>query len=264
MKKVLLLFIILFLVSFWVCAGTVDIVDVWSASMNRNIKVTVVSPKAEGKFPVVYLLHGYGGDNMSWLETTCPDLPNLADKHKMIFVLPDGDNSWYFDSPVNPKVCFETFITKELVSYIDKYYPTLAVRECRAITGFSMGGHGALRCAILHENVYCAAGSMSGGVDIVPYPNSWEIKKVLGTKSDLWNGYSVINIIQNIKSLSIIFDCGTDDFFYKDNVRMHKKMIDMKIEHDFTSRPGNHSHQYWRNSLDYHIIFFEKHFKRHL
>lgn len=56
----------------------------------------------------------------------------------MIFVCPDGEKSWYWDSPLHAESQFETFISGELPAWIDARYPTIAAREGRAITGLSM------------------------------------------------------------------------------------------------------------------------------
>lgn len=243
-------------------AGVTDTVDVWSPSMKRNIRTVVVRPEADGRFPVVYLLHGYGGNHQSWLKVTKPELPEIADSLKVVFVCPDGGRSWYYDSPKDSSVRYMTFVTQELIRYIDNHYPTVASRAGRAITGFSMGGHGALWCA-LNSGMYCAAGSMSGGVNIVPFPESWEIKKVLGNYTEnksLWEKSSVINNVERLKGTDLIIDCGIDDFFYDENLALHNKLVLKGIPHDFISRPGSHTHYYWGNSLDYQLVFFIKSF----
>lgn len=101
------------------------------------------SRKTEGKgAAVVYLLHGYGGNETTW-PSLKPELKDYADRENLIFVCPNGENSWYWDSPLNEDSQFETFVSRELVSYVDGHYRTLPSREKRAITGLSMGGHGA-------------------------------------------------------------------------------------------------------------------------
>lgn len=265
MRLLRTLFIVcLAVLSLAVSAGVVDTVDVWSPSMQRSVKTVVISPEAPGRYPVVYLLHGYGGSHQAWICVTKPELPDIADRNSVIFVCPDGRNSWYFDSPVDKSVRYLTFVTRELILYIDNHYPTVASREGRAITGFSMGGHGALWCA-LNSGMYCAAGSMSGGVNIVPYPDSWEIKKSLGEQKsnrELWEKSSVINNADRLRGTELIFDCGIDDFFYNDNVAFHNRLVELGIPHDFISRPGRHTHKYWSNSLDYQLLFFCKCFGR--
>src|SRR5690606_11774838 len=115
---------------------------------------------------------------------------------------------------------------KELVTYIDASHRTVASKEGRAITGLSMGGHGALYLAFRHPDVYGACGSTSGGVDIRPFPGKWDIAKRLGTiteKRDNWEKNTIINMLALVegKQLPIIIDCGVDDFFYDVNKNLH-------------------------------------------
>lgn len=158
-------------------AAKVDTVEVHSRKMGRAVRTIVISPeKTEGKgAAVVYLLHGYGGNETTWPGLK-PELKDYADRENLIFVCPNGENSWYWDSPLNEDSQFETFVSRELVSYVDGHYRTLPSREKRAITGLSMGGHGALWLAIRHQDVFGAAGSTSGGLDIRPFPDNWDMK----------------------------------------------------------------------------------------
>lgn len=186
MKKKKLLLIALLLVgaasSF---AAKVDTLLVKSPSMNKDIKVVVVTPDAAlGKkataCPTVYLLHGFGGHAKTWIEIK-PNLPQIADEKGIIFVCPDGSTSWYWDSSERPSFRYETFVSSELVKYIDGHYKTITDRKGRAITGLSMGGHGGLWTAIRHKDTFGACGSTSGGVDIVrsrrigTWQNAWGI-----------------------------------------------------------------------------------------
>ena len=127
-------------------AAKVDTLSVHSDAMNKEVQVITICPDkamAGEKCPVLYLLHGYGGNAGTWLGIK-PELPRIADKEGIIFVCPDGKNSWYWDSPLNKEYRYETFVSKELVNYIDKNFTTKAERGGRAVTGLSMGGHGSL------------------------------------------------------------------------------------------------------------------------
>ena len=240
-----------------------------SAAMNKDVKVVYVLPdKAIGKqaCPVVYLLHGYGGNARSWVQLK-PELPQMADEKGIIFVCPDGKNSWYWDSPENPAYRYETFVTSELVKYTDGNYATIPDRKARAISGLSMGGHGALWSAIRHKDVFGAAGSMSGGVDIRPFPQNWEMNKQLGefaANKASWDAHTVVNQLDKIVNgdLALIIDCGEADFFLEVNKDLHNRLLARKIDHDFITRPGGHTGTYWNNSIDYHVLFFDKFFKK--
>ena len=268
MKTRLMMFVAVFvLVAISVKGAVVDTLDVYSEAMKKNVQVVVVSPDNNHvPKPVVYLLHGYGGNAKTWLSMK-PELKDIADRDGLIFVCPDGKNSWYWDSPKDPSYRYETFVSSELIKYIDSEYPTVKDRSGRAITGLSMGGHGAMWLSFRHKDVFGAAGSTSGGVDIRPFPNNWEMSKQLGSESDnqeVWNRHTAITQIDRIKNgeLAIIFDCGYSDFFFEVNNDFHKKLLKYKIDHDFLVRPGSHNGEYWKNSIDYQIMFFKKFFDK--
>ena len=265
--------------SFWVIgllllalplsAAHVDTLLVKSPSMKKEIQVVVVIPdKALGQqavaCPVIYMLHGHGGNAKTWI-TVKPELPQIADEKGIIFICPDGANSWYWDSPKNPQYRYETFVTKELVNYIDRHYKTIADRKGRAITGLSMGGHGAMWSAIRHKELFGAAGTTSGGMDIRPFPKNWEMSKQLGDKDTnpkVWDEHTVMTQIDKLQKgdLAIIVDCGEADFFLEVNKQFHNRLLEKGIEHDFITRPGTHNGTYWNNSIDYQILFFSKFF----
>lgn len=241
-----------------------DTVEVMAQKMNRPIKVVVTLPDQyfhggkNARFPVLYLLHGAWGSYRDW--PTKANLDDYATRYAVIIVCPDGQDSWYFDSPVDSLFQFETFISKELVSYIDTHYRTFANKYMRAITGLSMGGHGALWNAWRHPDVFHSCGSMSGGVDIYRFPSKWKIPERLGKWSDnpeLWKQHSVISLVPSLKpGQNIIIDDGLDDIFIKENQNLHEQLLYYGIPHDFMVRPGNHSWTYWLNSLSFQMVYF--------
>ena len=249
-------------------AARVDTISTYSQAMKKNIRTVVIVPEGYERLkalPTVYLLHGYSDRYSKWVNTV-PTIKDHADRLKMIIVCPDGNfSSWYFDSPVDPKWQYETYITKELVPDIDKKYKTIKERSARAITGLSMGGHGALYLAIKHQELFAAAGSMSGGVDLRPFPGNWDIKERLGAYDehpDRWSANSVIEMTHLIKpgKLALIIDCGKDDFFYNVNVALHQKLMYQNIPHDFIIRPGEHNWSYWANSITFQLLYFNNFF----
>jgi len=246
-------------------AAQVDTIQVFSASMNKNIKTCVIVPdnykKSKKKFPVVYLLHGYSGNYGTWVKSF-KEVSQQVDRYGFIAIGVDGNySSWYFDSPIDPTFKYETYIIDELVPFIDKKYKTIASREGRAISGLSMGGHGSLYLSLKHQDVFGAAGSMSGGVDIRPFSEKWDIKNRLGAITDFpenWEKNTVVNLIElnQNNNLKLIIDCGVDDFFIDVNRELHQKMLALKIDHDYIERPGKHNIDYWENSLKFQLLFF--------
>lgn len=270
MRKTISALCIFFLACISLQAAQVDTLMVRSESMNKDVKVVAIRPdqavKGE-KCPVVYLLHGHGGHAQTWINIR-PDLPAIADRDGIIFVCPDGGrDSWYWDSPIVQEYRYETFVSKELIHYVDTHLATLPDRNKRAITGLSMGGHGAMWLAIRHQDIFGAAGSTSGGLDIRPFPNNWGMKKYIGERDEnleVWNNYTVINQLDRLKDgdLAIIIDCGVDDFFYGVNKAVHERLLQQKVGHDFIVRPGAHNGSYWKNSIGYQIQFFKKFFEK--
>ena len=238
-------------------------VKVRSDKMDKDVPVNMILPDSyhlSDAFPVVYLLHGFSDNHKGWARRGVVGC--LADTYDIIVVMPDGGyDSWYFDSETTPEYQYETFVSKELVEYVDSHYKTIPQREGRAITGLSMGGHGALYLAFRHQDVYSSAGSTSGGVDIRPFPEKWGIAKRLGTKEadpEAWEKNTVINMTHLLQpgSLNLIIDCGTEDFFHEVNCNLHDKLMKEGIPHDFYQRPGGHNWAYWLNSIKYQMLFF--------
>lgn len=266
--------LIVSLTSEFTFAATVDTVVTQSKSMKKEIKAVVVKPQLyEGsakRFPVLYLLHGAGGKYSDWLLNTKDKeaVKKLVDNFGIIVVCPDGGvTSWYFDSPIDPTYQYETYVSKELIDFVDGRYRTINDKTGRAITGLSMGGHGGLYLGFRHQGVYGACGSMSGGVDIRPFPENWNIAKRLGPYNQFperWEANTVINLTHLLSpnKLAIIFDVGRNDFFYDVNVALHDKLIARNIPHDFTVRPGVHNFEYWENAIAYQMMYFSKFFEK--
>ena len=121
----------------------VEVIQIPSAKMEKKIPATVILPdtyseRESDKFPVLYLLHGAGGNHASWNQST--QCAQLADKYEFIILCPDGGStSWYYDSPIDPDYQYETHVAEECVQFMDKNYRTLVNRGARAISGMSMG-----------------------------------------------------------------------------------------------------------------------------
>ena len=265
---------ILVLLGMQAYAGNVDTIQIQSNYLKKATKFVVIQPsnqvlqnKTQERYPVVYLLHGYGGNYAQW-STTAPQLAKTADDLKIIFVCPDGGKgSWYFDSPIDSSIRYESYITKELVPYIDANFPTITDPKSRAITGLSMGGHGGLYLAIRHSDVFGAAGSTSGGVDFRPFPKNWDIKNALGEyeqNKERWYDHTVMRQVELLKNnqLAIILDCGVDDFLIETNRQMHALLMQKGIPHEYIERPGAHTWPYWTEALPVQFFYLTKYLQR--
>jgi len=254
----------------------VDFVQVPSEVMKKKIPSSVTMPadyaSTKTRLPVVYLLHGAGDDERGWGLNT--PVQEMADKYRVIIVTPSVGLSWYFDSPVDSSSQFETFVSKELVKYVDSHYRSLPKREGRALAGLSMGGHGAMFLGLRHKDIFSAAVPMSGGVDICgshplvgPFSERWGIKQYLGPIEicpERWHELSVINQVDSLKpsELAISIDCGTGDFFIEVNRQLHAKLTEKGITHEYVEFPGGHSWEYWRLALPRQMEFLNRHFEK--
>jgi len=122
------------------------------------------------RYPVLYLLHGYTGNDRGWMNPAYVGLPEIMDRllqrhviEPMVMVMPNSFNrfggSFYANSVLSGN--WEDFIVRDLVGYIDAHYRTIAQAGSRGITGHSMGGYGALRLGMDHPEVFSAAYGMS-------------------------------------------------------------------------------------------------------
>jgi S-formylglutathione hydrolase FrmB len=270
-KKILLFFIVI--VNVLNSKAAVDTIFISSNSMHKEIKTIVITPasykKKSNTYPVVYLLHGAMGNSTNWI-TKVPELQSIADEENLLIVCPDGSvNSWYFDSPVDSTYKYETHVSTEVPEYIDSHYRTIKDRKARAITGLSMGGHGAMFIAFRHSQNFGACGSMSGALNVSLITRGYDINKRLGDtilNKKYYTDWSVLNVIekQPSDSLAIIMDCGLQDFIYGMTKATHEKLISLKIPHDYIERPGKHDWKYWANAVRYQLIFFNEYFKKQL
>lgn len=263
--------------SFISFSAVVDSILVQSTAMQKTYTAAVVVPdsyqKNNAAYPVLYLLHGGGGHFRDWLTST-PDkmlVKSLADKYKLIIVMPEGETfGWYLNSPVDKESQFESYIIEDVISKIDNTYRTVRDRKGRVISGLSMGGHGSLFLSTRHPDLFCAAGSMSGALDL--NTSSWKItpefvsrvkqgfQKIVGDtlNSTLYDSYSVVTMTDKMKTnnVKLIIDCGVDDFLIESNRELHRRLVYNHTPHDYTEHPGGHTWEYWQNSLPYHVLFF--------
>ena len=253
-------------------AGSVDTLSIYSNAMRKSYKCVVVKPDNYSnknlKFETVYLLHGHSGNFSNWIKLV-PQIKKYADQYQMIIVCPDGKtDGWYLNSPLTETLQFETYIAKEVPAYIDANYNTKQGRNSRAITGLSMGGHGGLYLGFRHADFFGACGSMSGALMIEYITDKrYGIDKILGDTLNNKQRYFDYSIMKEMErypkdSIAIIMDCGSEDFVIEMNRAAHTKMQLLKIPHDYTERPGGHNWNYWRNAIQYQLLYFRNYFDR--
>jgi len=153
-----------------------------SPAMKTTVGYSVVLPPsyAEGskRYPVVYWLHGGGGNECSSLFTArvWRKLLEAGKIQDVILVYPNGFRSGYMDHH-DGKVMVETMIIRELIPRIDKRFRTIASHAGRAVHGSSMGASGSLKFAIKYPDMFCAAVAYGGGaIDLANTKNRFVLE----------------------------------------------------------------------------------------
>ncbi len=257
--KILIAFFISLILPKFLIAS--QMIQVHSLSMNRNIPNLVTIPqtiksagnKKNPKFPVLYLLHGYSGDYRTWSEVL--DIQSLAERCECIIVCPDGAyNSWYWNNPSDSINRYETYLAKELISYVDSNYATYGTKGKRAVAGFSMGGYGANYIALNHPELFTCTISIASIMDITEFSEQWDMADQLGPfpkNPELWNQHNLIEIFKGLKSINMtwIIICGREDFAYPGTLRAFEILKKRKIPHQRISLSAQHSYSDYGTTL---------------
>ena len=261
---------LLFLLPFAVHAqsSSVQTVQLQSKLVNTTLSYNVILPpdyrtSSATRYPVLYLLHGFGGHYSDWVTRT--NVADYAAQYRLIVVTPEGNNSWYTDSASTATDKYESYILKELIPDVEKRFRTIESRYGRGIAGLSMGGYGALKFGLKSPATFAFAGSMSGAVAVPSwteddYQNLKSIRDSafsafgpLGSEARKANDiFEITRNLSNtrIASLPYVYlDCGTEDIFISENDRLAALLREKKIPHEFRELPGDHSWPYWNQQV---------------
>jgi enterochelin esterase-like enzyme len=228
--------------------GKIDTIVYYSKTVGTKRKALVYTPPLytkTRKYPVLYLLHGIGGDEKEWLKGGQPQiiLDNLYAENKlqpMIVIMPNGramkDDRATGNIMASDKVeafaTFEKDLLNDLIPFVEKKYPVLTNRESRAIAGLSMGGGQSLNFGLGNLDKFAWIGGFSSAPNtkapelLVPNPD--ETKKKLKV---LW------------------ISCGDNDGLISFSQRTHDYLVAKSVPHIFYIEPGVHDFKVWKNDL---------------
>jgi enterochelin esterase-like enzyme len=236
--------------------GKAEVVEYDSTSVGNKRKVTVYTPpgyKKDTKYPVLYLLHGIGGDENEWPKGgAIAVLDNLYADNKpvpMIVVMPNGraqpndraEGDVFRTAPAFAK--FEGDLLKDLIPFIEKTYPVKADRESRALAGLSMGGGQSLNFGLGNLDTFAWVGGFSSA------PNTKKPEDLIKDHADA------------AKKLKLLYvACGDKDGLIRISENVHKMLDEKKVPHVYRVIPdGRHDFAVWKSDL-YHfaqLIFQE-------
>lgn len=246
--------------------ATVVGLTVPSTTRGPSPMIAFVPQAAPGEtMPVWILLHGADASYMSWSEHARDELRILAAEHHMIIAMPDGEKfGWWLDATQEPAHKMQTWLLGELVPWIDANLPSNGMR---AISGISMGGHGALTAALASPGTFVAVTSMSGAVDL-PFAKSREaLQRFLGPyeqhQAD-WQARSALHLVRArpraLSSLAIMTSCGRDDIWFPSNLALHEALAAAGVLHVWEPVAGSHTWVAWKPMLPRQAAFVARAF----
>jgi S-formylglutathione hydrolase FrmB len=261
-----------------------------SALLHASVRYCVYLPASYSaadartrKYPVLYLLHGLGGNEQSIaLDGEWNELQELRRQNMVgdfLVVAPDGWDTFYINS-LDGKTPYNDFFVKEFVPFIEHSYRVRPERAAHGITGFSMGGYGALRVAFAHPEMFGSVSSHSGAltralpVGISAGASTGNLGaellgKVFGDPIDraFWDLNSPYVLARKnstaLQRMKIYFDCGTEDSygFFRGATELHETLDALKIPHEFHLYPGRHSVSYLLAHRDASFEFHWREFR---
>jgi putative tributyrin esterase len=246
-----------------VAAKTVRSFGFKSESLGAERRYNILLPTdyetSTSRYPVLYLLHGFGDDHTAWSYMT--NLSGYAAGHKVIIVMPDAEKSFYVNSASDPKAKFEDLIMKDLIPYVDANYRTIPLRRARAVAGLSMGGYGAAFLGLKHYKKFAAIGSFSGAIGIsrgVPEGRQVDNTKrdnavfgIPGSKDRVdRDPFALIETVPAAAMPMIYIACGGQDFLIRQNREFVQLLSEKKIPYEYREiSPREHSWDFWDDQV---------------
>lgn len=230
---------------------------IYSKELMMDTGLTVVLPREfrdHKPHRVIYMLHGLSDNNVKWAEFTM--LPLYAEEYGLVFIMPEVGRSFYTDTPYGPR--YFSYVSGELPNLCRNIFHISDKREDTAVMGLSMGGYGALKCALSRPEQYwlCCAFS-SGGLSIESTFNHEELCDELTAVygPDCWDKKEndILALARGASTQAtkpiIHTTCGTEDFLYGDNVNFSKEMRSLDFEYTYDEWEGDHNWYFWDESL---------------
>jgi S-formylglutathione hydrolase FrmB len=240
---------------------TVEASSFYSAALAREMPYEVVLPAgyadSQQRYPVLYLLHGWQGDETNWVSLT--HLVEDASAYKLIVVMPRAGNSWYVNSATRANDRYADYIFQDLIAQMDAHYRTIASPHERAIAGLSMGGYGAMLFSLRHPGAFAFAASISGafagpsGIEsVMPQlkPSTDEAFGAPGSTTRRQNDVdTLIRTVDRTQQPYFFLECGTSDPLLPSNRRVVEELSSRGFAYEYHELPGAHTWPFWDRAL---------------
>jgi enterochelin esterase-like enzyme len=208
------------------------------------------------RFPVLYMLHGAGGNYTEWSDSFLPEQVDrmivARDVRPMIVVMPDdGESTYWANWDSGPR--WGDYVAEDVVGTIDQRYRTLTRASDRAIGGLSMGGLGALNLAFQHPDVFGVVGSHSPSVRVTPDPTLWFL-----TGQNFWDNNPIwlAQHAPGLETLKIWLDVGSDDIWLPNIEAVRSAINGEGLQLEYHQFPGPHEAEYWIEHVPDYLRFY--------
>lgn len=255
--------------------GQVVAKTISSAALGRDVKYSVYLPDGyevgEESYPVLYLLHGMGGNETNWVNPTRGNVPGICGEYfaehpdqKRIIVSPDAQNSWYRDT-ADESSKYETFFFNELVPEVEKTFRCKTDKASRAISGLSMGGYGCLLYALHHPEMFESCYAMSAAIrtkdELKAYPfksfyERYKKSEGMSEQDERFDQFffdndphTLVLKLDDPKAVRFLLDCGDDDGLLHGNLMFFAAARVKGVPSEMRVRDGGHNWKYWREAL---------------
>ncbi len=256
--------------------------------LKRTVNYSVYLPKdyqsSQKKYPVLFLLNGYGGDNKSWnkdffIKKKIDSLISIYLLYPCVIIMPDGMNTYYINDVQNKRP-YESFLHKEFFPKMDSVYRILPDKNFRAVGGMSMGGFGAVIHSIKYPDKFgtCIALGAAIRTDSMvknTQPGLYEqfLSPVFGNQepklriTNHWKNNNPLYLVNKtntpkLTGINWYIDCGMYDYLYNGNKAFHEMLMRNNIPHEYHMRIGEHNDRYWKISLIQGILFWNDQLKK--
>ncbi len=240
-------------------------VTFYSESLVKDMQFNIYLPIGyveEKKYPVLYMIHGYGGSEDSWLpelglDKSADQMLNDNKINPLIIVSPQIDNSYGFNSLSGN---YSDYIVKDLIQYVDSHFGTDATREGRYIGGLSMGGWAAFFNGFQHPELYSKVGGHSPALFMDDWSNAAGLKDWLYPTEELRKQRDPLFLVetQDLKGFSVYLDSGDEDGFkfYQGAEALYQQLQSKNVKSEYHLFPGGHDNDYWSKHTRDYLLFY--------
>lgn len=246
----------------------IELLTLYSGALERPMRCSVILPEKAGtenaKRPMLLFLHGRGRNERSLLERK--DSKTALMNAPFVIVMPQGNLSWWIDSPVRSKDRYDRYLI-ELIDFLaDEYRLDKRSTKC-AVTGWSMGGYGAMRLIQNHPDRFDTVATIIGLLDYprpvedFPVGQSYPVRTdELGDDPTAWPKLNPLNHTAALRSKSILLVTGTEAFDRTMNERFRDRLRKEGTACRYTTLDGSHSLDVVAASLPVVLDFVDKAF----